>query len=91
MCFLSMCACVCVCVQLTAGSWWARFFEYILFNLTLAFLCSWTLYMISPAASGSGDTTRSTHKIDLVTHTHTHTHKMQRIGPLRFACRRVPT
>lgn len=32
----------------------AKFFQYAGFNLLLAFGCSFTLYLISPAASGSG-------------------------------------
>ncbi|KAL6760232.1 voltage gated chloride channel-domain-containing protein [Haematococcus lacustris] len=35
-------------------SWKLKFLQYTGFNLLLAFLCSFSLYVISPAASGSG-------------------------------------
>jgi chloride channel 7 len=31
-----------------------KFLQYAAFNLLLAFLCSFALYVISPAGSGSG-------------------------------------
>lgn len=41
-------------LQLLHTNMFVKFLQYMSFNLLLAFGCSFTLYLISPAASGSG-------------------------------------
>lgn len=41
-------------LQATNEAWVAKFFQWVGFNLALAFGASLSLFLISPAASGSG-------------------------------------
>lgn len=45
--------CVCLLQQMEED-WVKKFFQFTGFNLLLAFLCCMSLFLISPAASGSG-------------------------------------
>lgn len=46
--------CACWVLQATHEAWVSKFFQWVGFNLALAFAASLSLFIISPAASGSG-------------------------------------